>query len=208
VHSALTVRGDTAGALRELTSLTRFAESIRGIDRPGPILASLYADAGRPAIATPLIRDFESHIAPGEWEETLPSRHQAWAHIALAEGRAADAVREARLGDSGLCLTCGLPLLSLAYERAGLRDSAIAVGERYLHTFSPYRAAIEGVEAPHIHRRLGLLYVEKGDVARAREHLDAFIAMWSNADPELQPQVDDARRELARLQRKVSSPRL
>ena len=43
-----------------------------------------------------------------------------------------------------------------------------------------------------IHERAGLR-------SEAAEHYERFIAMWEEADPELQPMVEDARRRLAAL---------
>jgi len=38
-----------------------------------------------------------------------------------------------------------------------------------------------------------------GNMPKAIEHYRAFIELWKNADPELQPRVADAKRRLARL---------
>lgn len=186
-------------ALGELAELRRLAGNMRGVDRPMPELAETYAEAGDPATASFLLRDYERRIAPGEWRETEPARHRAWGRIALAEGRPLQAVREIRAADVGICVTCALPLLSLAYERAGQPDSAIAVGERYFAVTDPSCVEEDGFYRPVLHRRLGELYARRGDVASAERHLNAFVAMWRNADAELQPQVSAARRSLAML---------
>ena len=52
---------------------------------------------------------------------------------------------------------------------------------------------------PAAHERLGQLYEAKGNTAKAVEHYRAFIELWKNADPELQPRVAGARRRLAML---------
>jgi hypothetical protein len=49
-----------------------------------------------------------------------------------------------------------------------------------------------------IHERLGRLY-ESTNRDRAAAHLAAFIDLWKDADPELQPRVATAREKLARL---------
>ena len=49
------------------------------------------------------------------------------------------------------------------------------------------------------YQRLGELYETKGDRKRAVECYEKLIALWKNADPELQPRVADARQRLARL---------
>lgn len=39
----------------------------------------------------------------------------------------------------------------------------------------------------------------KGDRQRAASHYTTFVDLWKKADPELQPQVNDVRKRLARL---------
>ena len=48
-------------------------------------------------------------------------------------------------------------------------------------------------------QRLGELYEAQGDRDKAVEHYNEFVEMWQDADPELQPQVNDVRERLARL---------
>jgi hypothetical protein len=43
------------------------------------------------------------------------------------------------------------------------------------------------------------LYQAKGDRARAIAHYTAFVNLWKNADPDLQPQVAAARKKIAQL---------
>jgi hypothetical protein len=49
------------------------------------------------------------------------------------------------------------------------------------------------------YRRLGELWENKGDKAKAAEYYAKFIDLWKNADPELQPKVADAKARLAKL---------
>ena len=58
---------------------------------------------------------------------------------------------------------------------------------------------MDPVRLPAIRERLGQLYEGMGDTAKAIENYRAFIELWKNADPELQPRVADAKRRLARL---------
>ena len=182
---------------RDLSEFRRLVELSKGVDRPIASLAMTYVDAGDPKTAAALLREMEKTIAPGEWLEVRALIHQAWAHVALAEGRSLDAVREARAADIGVCAICALPLVSLAYERAGQLDSAIATGERYLSTIDPTAITYDGHYRPIIEHRLGRLYLRRGDGVNATRHLAAFIEMWRDADPVLRPQVDSARRELS-----------
>jgi tetratricopeptide (TPR) repeat protein len=187
----------------ELPALRRLAEGLHGVDRPIPELAEAYAEVGDATTGASILREYERGIAPGEWRETEPGRHLAWAQIALAEGRPLVAVREIRAADVGVCVTCVLPLLSLAYDRAGQPDSAIAVGERYLAMIDPSTAEVDGFHRPVLHRRLGELYARRGDVAGAERHLNAFVMMWRNADAQLQPQVEAARHQIMMLRQQA-----
>ena len=134
--------------------------------------------------------------------------HSALGEIALADRKPLDALVEFRRGDVGYdglpaneCAPC-LPFnLARAFDAAGKPDSAAVMFERYLST--PYwlktDAEMDPVRLPAIHERLGQLYESMGNTEKAVEHYRAFIELWKNADPELQPRVADARKRLARL---------
>ena len=42
-------------------------------------------------------------------------------------------------------------------------------------------------------------YEQSGEPEKARIHYEFFVANWANADPELQPRVEDAKQAIARL---------
>ncbi len=126
-------------------------------------------------------------------------RHSAEGYIALAEGRHADAITEFRLSDARspyLCRWCALPPLADAYDRAGEPDSAVAVYERVLEE------VVVGVDElhaasrylPSAYERLGALYEQRGDTARAINSYAKLVELWKDADPALQPRVAAARR--------------
>lgn len=50
-----------------------------------------------------------------------------------------------------------------------------------------------------IYRRLGELYERGGSRADALGYYNAFMNLWSDADPELQPQVEEVRRRIESL---------
>ena len=52
---------------------------------------------------------------------------------------------------------------------------------------------------PIVLRRLGEFYEERGDSERAVGHYANFVELWENADPDLQPVVEDVRARIARL---------
>ena len=94
---------------------------------------------------------------------------------------------------------CNAPMLGRAYDMAGNADSAVAVFERFLVTPALDRSGVDGAFLPVVHKRLGELYEAKGQREKALEHYRAFIELWKDADPELQPKVTDARQRVAAL---------
>jgi tetratricopeptide (TPR) repeat protein len=135
-----------------------------------------------------------------------PGRHNALAEIALAEHRPLDAVAEFRLGDqlpdgpANDCTQC-LPMnLGRAFDAANNPDSAIANYERYIATPNVSKAWTDALYLAAMHKRLGELYEAKGDREKAAAHYLAFVDLWKNADPELQPAVTTVKERLAHLQ--------
>ena len=188
-------------AQRELEAALRqhpFA-SIPAEDRPYAGYAWLYAQMGRPDRARQLLAEYEAAVPEGV-RRGQPFRHGAAAAIALAEGRVQDGIKAYRAWyDEDSCAVCGLFLLASAYERAGERDSAIAVYERSVTTPGYERPFEESATLGPTYKHLGELYEEKGQLDKAREYYGRFVDLWKNADAELQVQVRDARQRLAKL---------
>lgn len=90
----------------------------------------------------------------------------------------------------------------LVQDRLQRPDSAIAAGEQFLTNSSNFRLAQDALFLAGIRQRLGELYEARGDVEKALTHYQAFVDLWKNADPELQPRVRDLRGRIERLQRK------
>jgi tetratricopeptide (TPR) repeat protein len=127
--------------------------------------------------------------------------------VAFAEGKYPEAQANFRLAGQQGCPTCTLPMLARAYDLAGAPDSAIVIYERYLTT--PYldRWEPDGTFLPVVHKRLGELYDAKGQRDKALEQYRAFIGLWKDADPELQPQVTHAKERVAALTRGTDTRR-
>jgi tetratricopeptide (TPR) repeat protein len=72
--------------------------------------------------------------------------------------------------------------------------------EEALRWYGPLGTWLRGVPlmAPS-HLRQAEIYERLGDEEQASHHYNRFITLWSDSDPELQPQVDAARRALSRL---------
>jgi hypothetical protein len=174
--------------------------------RPYLNFASLYALGGRADKARALVAQFDADAYDSTLRTLLlPARHGTLAEIALAEHKPLDAVREFWKSDSlpdgppSACASCLFADLAKAFDQANLPDSATSYWERYI---SIPLVGKEGRDAPQlaaIHKRLGELYEAKGNGAKAAEHYQAFVDLWKNADPELQPKVADVRARLKKL---------
>ncbi len=55
------------------------------------------------------------------------------------------------------------------------------------------------VDLPRIYERLGELYEQRGSAERAIYYYGRFVDLWEDADPELHPRVDAARRAIDAL---------
>ncbi len=173
--------------------------SMAPYDRPYGLLAAFYAEAGQPARAKVLMADYERDI-PEPVRRGDPGRYGAAGYVALAEGRAQDAIAGFRAWyDGSGCAACGLFELGRAYERANQPDSALAVYERAITSNGLSLMSDEVGSLALIYRRIGELYDQRGDAARARDYYGRFVDLWKNADPELQPLVRDVRARIIRL---------
>ena len=174
--------------------------------RPYFNFASFYALAGRADKARALIAQFDADVHDSTIRTLLmPSRHGALAEIALAEHKPLDAVRELWKSDSlpdgppNACASCLFADLGRAYDQANLPDSAMSYWEQYIATSIVGKEGRDALVLAGIHKRLGELYEAKGNTEKAAEHYQAFVDLWKNADPELQPKVADVRGRLKKL---------
>ena len=168
-----------------------------------------YARAGEPRRAEAMLARVER-----EWPEGLSSsrefRAMLRAEIALARGDVPGAVSLFRLADRGTdgtpsyCDACTFHGLARAFDLGGQHDSAATYYERYLAVPASRRwnYDVDDIGAyADTHRRLGQLYDARHDRARAVTHYRAFVDLWRDADPELQPRVAGVRKRLAELAR-------
>jgi tetratricopeptide (TPR) repeat protein len=156
---------------------------------------------GDHAAAAATVREFEQVALPlldRRGEQAVGHFAQTRAVVARERGDFPRAVALAREADVGNCPTCALPLLASIYDRAGAEDSALAVYERYVTTPNFERVS-DGPDLALAYERLGQLYERRGDRARAAAHYAAFVELWKNADPALQPRVRAARAAAERL---------
>jgi tetratricopeptide (TPR) repeat protein len=194
-------RSDTAAALRRVeAALARWPlDSIPAPGRPYDYLVEFYAWAGHTEQARAYLGEFEEQTE-FKGRDFRMSRHYGLGHIAVNEGRPHDAIAEYRGADrlSWRNHVRALPLLAFAYDQAGEPDSALAVYERYVTTPWFAKWTDSWWLAPAL-ERLGALHEQQGDTAKAIYYYGKFVEAWEDADPELQPWVEDARRALERL---------
>jgi tRNA A-37 threonylcarbamoyl transferase component Bud32/tetratricopeptide (TPR) repeat protein/TolB-like protein len=180
------------------------------VDRPYVALASAYAFAGRPDRARQIVHDFEAEADTSLKRYLAPDIEGALADIAIAEGKPRDAIVHLGRWQQGYSrerdrLTkepaTYFARLGFAYDLAHDPDSAITAFRTYLNTPSwhRYQGPNDPLYLAAVYKRLGELYVAKGDARDAATYFTKFIDLWKNADPELQPKVAEVRQRLARL---------
>jgi hypothetical protein len=169
-------------------------------------LATLYAWAGHPDKARSILAQLDADVTDTTLRAAYVStRHSMLAEILLAEKKPLDAVKELWRGDSlpdgpsSDCSFCVEADLGRAFDRANLPDSAIVHWERYVGAQYLGRVGLDVLYLAGIRKRLGEMYEARSDVRRAVTNYEAFLALWKNADPELQPTVQEVQRRLTRL---------
>jgi DNA-binding SARP family transcriptional activator/Tfp pilus assembly protein PilF len=214
--------GDTTSALELVTrALESFPlDSIVPLDPPYGFfgaeekarrynLAGFFSFAGSTEQAREILVRWEARIPPELKGFSEASRRLQWGVLALVEGRAQVALAElqAARDGSGNFSFLRFPLLGRAYELAEQPDSAISMYEKYLSTLF-HRRVIEGTSPsdgnepywlPVVYERLGALYEQRADTANAILYYGKLVDLWKDADPELQPRVEAARRAMRSL---------
>ena len=193
------------GALAEaIRLLNRYpADSLPPIERHYLERAEFYASVGRIERARALVADFEEHIDAAL--QRHPNSRRALlrvaGEIALSEGRFDDAVTNFTLVNelSAWCTTCGLARLAYAWLKGGQADSALSVYERIVSTPTQGLNGDDVRWLPDTYRGLGQLYEARNDTTNAIHYYNEFVELWKNADPELQPQVEDVKQRIAKL---------
>jgi tetratricopeptide (TPR) repeat protein len=102
------------------------------------------------------------------------------------------------------CQDCIAAGKFLAFDRLGLRDSAIAAGEAYAANRVPLIWRNEALFRPNIDQRLGELYEAKGTPEKALPHYEELVEQWKRADPELQTRVRDVKGRIARIRAEMA----
>jgi len=196
-------RNDPARGKRLIDSVLA-ARPLAGVpadQRPYLTLAWAYAMLGDVAKARVLMTEAAATTDTTEARASEPFRTYILATIAMTERRPAEALKEYQRIDPRLsgCRTCLVAAIGRAYDAAGQPDSAISWSERYLASAEESRGFEDETSLGPTYRRLGELYEEKGNQAKAARYYQKFIDLWRDADPDLQPQVAEVKQKLAKV---------
>ncbi len=178
------------------------AEAVPPAERPWSIAIIPAALAGDGAMATALDaayrRDNAALSTDRAWEDARMA-----GQVALAKGQYQEAVSQLqRAGQRRTAPDVEESfLIAMAFDRAGMRDSAITW---FARAVSPAEAGDGNLRfyGAAAERRLAELLDEKGDAAAAIQHYEKFATLWKDAEPARQPVVKAARERAAQLRTK------
>ena len=126
------------------------------------------------------------------------------ANLAMAYGRYAEALENVRRAERANFFRADLVAATrfLVLNRLQMPDSTIAAGEAYLTIVSAGKPNLDQLYLAGVRQRLGELYEARGEFDKALTHYQAFVELWKDSDPELQPRVRDVRARVERIQRR------
>jgi tetratricopeptide (TPR) repeat protein/tRNA A-37 threonylcarbamoyl transferase component Bud32 len=191
---------DTTGAIAVVNdALDRYPlDSLPATSRPYRSLAEFYVVAGDVERAKAYMTQYDAQVPEG-YRKGEGGRFRTAGDIAMAEGRYDDAVEAYRAAvESGTCPTCSPHAIGMAYDRLGLVDSSIAAYESAIDTTTLLRALREVRWLGPTYKRLGELYEDR-DRQKALDYYSNFVDLWRDADPELQPLVEEVKLRIAEL---------
>ena len=175
-------------------------ERMAAPERPLVGLIQAAVAAGDRELATRLLDEFSTNRG------NIPGR--AWSFVkqnmrgqvlAMSKETIPEGLAEFRKS-AATCAYCVDPPMALAFERAGMTDSALAHFQRWADKGENiWEAGVYFHWAPIAYIRLGELYEAKGDTVKAVDYYGRFTELWREADPEFQPKVKEVRRRIADL---------
>ena len=204
------LRGDSARGLAALDAAlgTTPMASVPLAKDESMLLALGYSRLGAAARARELMTQHDAKLDTlGRVRDAVAvARLHGW--IALAERKSDSAVAYFRRGDAeadGLptssCTVCAPLFIGLSFDRGGQADSARAYLSQYVEMNGSGHYFVDRFYLAPALFRLGELYESAGDKKLATEYYGRFIDLWTNADPDLQPRVVEARKRIDRLNR-------
>ncbi len=168
------------------------------------LLGLVQARLGETAAAAALARQLERPAGDDAGPHRAGFAQSIRAALAQASGDrdgALRAIEQIRIGNYEPALFS--PLLSWASERfrrAALQE-ALGHGEDATRTYASFEGFnfFDRALAGPAHLRLGRIAEAAGRAGEARAHYERFLFLWSGADPEFRPLLDEAESALARL---------
>lgn len=146
-----------------------------------------------------------------EWRQTVPQGNErrtenlqlmVEAAVARAEGRNEERFALSRRAAQRTSVELyATAFLARGYDEEGRIDSALAAYHRVEAMPFHGRLPIDAQFLANAYERMGYLHEARGEFGEARKYLGRFVDLWKDADPELQPRVEAARRALVRLTR-------
>ncbi len=171
-------------------------------DRPYGALARLYAVAGQPDAAQRYLA-LDQQFQPRDWATPQGQSRFLEGQVYESQGKlpeALEAYRDAgRLVSTLLCRQCADFYVGRVLDRMDQPDSALAAYDRAVNTPGLGRNTGEATVLGPTLRRMGELYEARGDREKAKEYYGRFVALWRDADSDLQPAVQDVKARLAQL---------
>jgi eukaryotic-like serine/threonine-protein kinase len=197
-------RGNASRGIAELDSILR-VQPMPAASSAHINVAMAYAQLGATAKAGRMLSQYEPTLDSMARREQARKIAQVRAVIATTEGKTDSAVAYFRQSDveaDGLPTQFGAATvygIGVAYDRAHQADSARKYLTEYVDMPNGGRLSLDPYYfAPTLYR-LGQLYQDAGDTKRAIMYYSEFVDLWKNADPDLQPRVNDVRKQIAAL---------
>jgi len=164
--------------------------------------AGLFAQAGRPDRAREILDLYLAEVDAEIRDENgqQSAVHMVQGTIALAEGRSEEALQEMLLARELAedCVLCVLPELGEAYAAVGRHQEAVEALNEYLQAPVLRRVNTDNVALHGVLVDLAQSYEAMGEDEKAAEHFRWALELWSDADPGLNPRVEELRAALAR----------
>jgi tetratricopeptide (TPR) repeat protein len=208
VAAAAVILDDPARARALLNRAVKRAplDSIPFLDRNYDQYLAVAALAGD----TALVRKWHAESRRSWQASGKTTARPAWeamddAMVAMSEGRYSEAL--AKVDESDRRLNPRTDIVAqtrfLILDRMQRTDSAISAGESYLAGTHPNRFGQDALFLAGIRQRLGEMYESKGNLEKALTNYEAFVTLWKDADPELQPRVRDVRGRVDRIREQL-----
>ncbi|MEO7103210.1 MAG: tetratricopeptide repeat protein, partial [Gemmatimonadaceae bacterium] len=205
------IRGNASRGIAELDSTFRAypVASAPAVTFSNISLAVLaYAQLGSAAKARDALRQWETRLDSSARSLNVVGIARDRGMIAMTEGKTDSAVAFFRQSDveaDGLptnnCSACTPYLIGIAYDQGRQADSARKYLTKYVDMHGGSHLNIDQYYLAPTLYRLGELYLDAGDTKRAIMYYTRFIDLWKNADPDLQPRVAEARKQVAEMVR-------